>query len=221
MYKAKFENPQPPSFLPANSGSYSADSTTTSRYLSNLSCAPGVIKLITVSGVLDYRSVKSASDFSYSAPSYAGSGYRIIGDAGGNDLTATSFTLTLICFKAFIDPFFSSGVHLAMTSALSAAATISASIRKHCSEKVAAEWHTRRVSTSYTRYIIAFLLFLIRIHNLHRFQVVVLSAYKQIRSQSDDILSDIDEDNYDRAFGFLRPSRFTFLNLFHWSLCYI
>lgn len=27
--------------------------------------------------------VRSASDFSYSAPSYAGEGYRIIGDAGG------------------------------------------------------------------------------------------------------------------------------------------
>lgn len=38
-----------------------------------------------------------------------------------------------------------------------------------------------------------------------RFQVVVLSAYKQIRSQTDDILSDIDEDNYDRAFAYLRP----------------
>jgi hypothetical protein len=88
MYRAKFEHPQPPSFLPANSGSYSADSTTISRYLSNLTCAPGVIKLITVSGVLDYGSVKSASDFSYSAPSYAGSGYRIIGDAGGNAIVA-------------------------------------------------------------------------------------------------------------------------------------
>lgn len=41
-----------------------------------------------------------------------------------------------------------------------------------------------------------------------RFQVVVLSAYKQIRSQSVDILSDIDEDNYDRAFSFLRPGKF-------------
>jgi len=40
-----------------------------------------------------------------------------------------------------------------------------------------------------------------------RFQVVVLSAYKQIRAQSDDILSDIDEDNYDRAFSFLRPGK--------------
>jgi len=35
----------------------------------------------------------------------------------------------------------------------------------------------------------------------------VLSAYKQIRAQSTDVLSDIDEDNYDRAFGFLRPGQ--------------
>ena len=40
-----------------------------------------------------------------------------------------------------------------------------------------------------------------------RFQVVVLSAYKQIRAQSTDVLSDINEDNYDRAFGFLRPGQ--------------
>jgi len=117
-------------------------------------------------------SVKSATDFSYSAPLYGDCGYRIIGDAG-----------------AFIDPFFSSGVHLALTSALSAASTICASIRGNCTEAVAADWHTKRVSTSYTR-----------------FQVVVLSAYKQIRSsQSADVLSDINEDNFDRAFSFLRP----------------
>ncbi|GLB37388.1 putative tryptophan halogenase [Lyophyllum shimeji] len=146
-------------------------STMTARYLSNLSLAPGVVRLITASGHLVERSVKSASDFSYSAPSYAGKNYRIVGDAG-----------------AFIDPFFSSGVHLALTSALSAAATICASIRGDCCESDAADWHTKRVSTSYTR-----------------FQVVVLSAYKQIRAQSVDILSDIDEDNYDRAFSFLRP----------------
>ena len=48
---------------------------------------------------------------------------------------------------------------------------------------------------------------------LFRFQVVVLSAYKQIRAQSDDILSDINEDNYDRAFSFLRPGE-----LFAWEL---
>lgn len=35
--------------------------------------------------------------------------------------------------------------------------------------------------------------------------MVVLSAYKQIRAQNVDVLSDISEDNYDRAFAFLRP----------------
>jgi len=40
-----------------------------------------------------------------------------------------------------------------------------------------------------------------------RFQVVVLSAYKQIRAQNISVLSDIDEDNYDRAFAFFRPGQ--------------
>ncbi|KAF8629421.1 hypothetical protein AX15_003471 [Amanita polypyramis BW_CC] len=146
-------------------------SSTTSRYISNLSLAPGLVELVNPHGRLLQGSVRSGSDFSYSAPSYAGNGYRIIGDAA-----------------AFIDPFFSSGIHLALTSALSAASSICASIRGHCSELQAAEWHSRRVATSYTR-----------------FQVVVLSAYKQIRAQNVDVLSDISEDNYDRAFAFLRP----------------
>lgn len=38
-----------------------------------------------------------------------------------------------------------------------------------------------------------------------RFLVVVMSAYKQIRSQSMDILSDVDEEDFDRAFNILRP----------------
>ena len=42
-------------------------------------------------------------------------------------------------------------------------------------------------------------------HALSRFQVVVLSAYKQICAQNTNVLSDIDEDNFDRALGFLRP----------------
>lgn len=94
-----------------------------------------------------------------------------------------------------------------MTSALSAAATICASIRGHCSEATAAEWHTRRVSTSYTRSVNPSIPSSKCFKKYYRFQVVVLSAYKQIRSQSDDILSDIDEDNYDRAFSFLRPGK--------------
>ncbi|TFK75466.1 FAD/NAD(P)-binding domain-containing protein [Pluteus cervinus] len=151
-------------------GSTGASTPILDKYLSNLQLAPSIVKLVTENGRLD-GTVQFASDYSYSAPSYAGAGYRIVGDAG-----------------AFIDPFFSSGVHLALTSALSAASSICASIRGQCSEAFAALWHTKRVATSYTR-----------------FQIVVLSAYKQIRAQSDGVLSDVDEDNYDRAFSFLRP----------------
>jgi hypothetical protein len=43
----------------------------------------------------------------------------------------------------------------------------------------------------------------VRLYN--RFQLVVLSAYKQIRAQKVDILSDVDEDGFDRAFTLLRP----------------
>jgi flavine halogenase len=38
-----------------------------------------------------------------------------------------------------------------------------------------------------------------------RFLVVVLSAYKQMRSQENSVLSDFDEDNFDRAFDIIRP----------------
>lgn len=124
-----------------------------SRYLSTLSLAPGLVNLITTAGKMVKGSVKSATDFSYSAPSYAGPNYRIIGDAGGGGLRVISSQMLLAhYFPAFIDPFFSSGVHLALTSALSAAATICASIRGDCSESDAMQWHTNRFSTSYTRY---------------------------------------------------------------------
>jgi flavin-dependent dehydrogenase len=55
--------------------------------------------------------------------------------------------------SAFIDPFFSSGIHLAMTSGLSATASICAAIRGDCSEVEAAAWHTKRFSLSYTRFV--------------------------------------------------------------------
>ncbi|KAG6872946.1 hypothetical protein C0995_004830 [Termitomyces sp. Mi166 len=164
IFDSKLKQPLPPSPFSHPSTSNPTNSKIIACYLSTLALAPGVVRLITSRGSMVEGSLKSASDFSYSAASYAGNNYRIVGDAGG------------------------SGIHLALTSALSASATICASIRGHCTESSAAEWHTRRVSTSYTR-----------------FQVVVLSAYKQIRAQNMDILSDIDEDNYDRAFAFLRP----------------
>ncbi|KAI5831782.1 FAD/NAD(P)-binding domain-containing protein [Schizophyllum commune Tattone D] len=146
-------------------------STMTSRYLAALGNAPQVVELLTDQGRMVEDSVKSASDYSYKATEHAGPNFRICGDAG-----------------AFIDPCFSSGIHLALTSAMSAAASICAAIRGDCTEEAAGEWHTERVMTSYTR-----------------FQLVVLSAYKQFRNQAEDVLSDIDEDNFDRAFAMFRP----------------
>ncbi|KAF9783765.1 FAD/NAD(P)-binding domain-containing protein [Thelephora terrestris] len=153
--------------------------SSTRRYLETLELAPGLKKLLGGGELInhigsdddDTKLVHSTSDYSYSADRYSGEGWRIIGDAG-----------------AFVDPFFSSGIHLAFTGALSAAISISASIKGDCTEKEAADWHTERVATSFTRFLI-----------------VVLSAYKQMRSQGDSILSDVGEDNFDRAFRFFRP----------------
>ncbi|TFY79281.1 hypothetical protein EWM64_g4732 [Hericium alpestre] len=115
--------------------------------------------------------IRTASDFSYSAASYAGEGFRISGDAG-----------------AFIDPWFSTGVHLAMTGALSAAASIATVVRGECSEAEAAAFHSQRIAVSYTRLLI-----------------VVLSTYQQMQEQNLDVISDIGEDTFDKAFEHLRP----------------
>ncbi|KAG1720058.1 putative halogenase [Suillus lakei] len=144
------------------------------HYIEELSRAPGVLKLIekgTLRNDGTPEAVKSASDFSYSASSYAGDHFRLAGDSG-----------------AFIDPFFSSGVHLAFTGGLSAALTIAASIRGLCSEEDAQRWHTSKIATSYTRFLL-----------------VVLGTYKQIRNQTMPVMSDVDEDNFDRAFDLIRP----------------
>lgn len=144
-------------------------------YRQTLELAPGLLALIGDARLVS--GVKSAPDYSYSASSYAFPYARIVGDAG-----------------CFIDPYFSSGVHLAITSGLCAATTICASIRGHCDEPTAPEWHTKKFSDAYTRFLL-----------------VVLSAYRQIRHQDEPVLSDIDEDNFDRAFSFFRPSQYLVL----------
>jgi len=83
MYNDSAKLPSPPSPFSPEATPNPNNSTMVSRYLSNLSLAPGLVALITPAGRMVEGSVKSASDFSYSAPSYAGSHYRIIGDAGG------------------------------------------------------------------------------------------------------------------------------------------
>ncbi|CAK5265597.1 unnamed protein product [Mycena citricolor] len=150
VYAERIKSPVPKHSFPISAVPDATESVALSHYLFSLSLAPGALALITKKGKMSAKGIQSASDYSYTAKSYADAGYRIVGDAG--------------------------------------ALTICASMRGHCSEIVAADWHTKRVSTSYTR-----------------FQVVVLSAYKQIRAQSDDVLSDVNEANFDRALRELRP----------------
>ncbi|KZT41684.1 FAD/NAD(P)-binding domain-containing protein [Sistotremastrum suecicum HHB10207 ss-3] len=119
----------------------------------------------------DGPAVKSATDYSYAATCYSGDHFRLVGDAA-----------------AFIDPFFSSGVHLAFTGALAAAASIASSVRGEVTEEEAGAYHDAKVGVSYTRFLL-----------------VVMAAYKQIRSQDSPVLSDINEDNFDRAFDIIRP----------------
>ncbi|KAF8525580.1 putative halogenase [Hysterangium stoloniferum] len=155
----------------------SGDGSLRAHYLHELNKIPGILKLMTSHAELvevgkdGGPGVRQASDFSYSAGSYAGPYFRIVGDA-----------------SAFIDPFFSSGVHLGFSSGLSAAATIASSIRGETSESECAHFHDVKVGVSYTRFL-----------------VVVLAAYKQMHALHEAVLFDLDEDNYDRAFELIRP----------------
>ena len=83
IYNDNAKLPTPPSPFSTEAPPNATDSTMVSRYFFNLSFTPGLVALITPAGRMVEGSVKSASDYSYSAPSYAGSHYRIIGDAGG------------------------------------------------------------------------------------------------------------------------------------------
>lgn len=141
-------------------------------YLDCLQSAPGILKVLGDGELVS--DIKNASDWSYSASAYASPHIRVAGDAG-----------------CFIDPFFSSGVHLALSSGLSAATTICAARRGDCDEATAAQWHSTKVGEGYTRFLL-----------------VVLSALKQIRNGDEAVLSDFDEDGFDRAFGFFRPSKY-------------
>jgi len=156
-------------YIPLHDGSVSVgvvmneDSSTALRkqrsslkehYLLQLELVPS-IKALLGDAVFDEKkvspSLQIATDYSYFAEKHAGPGYRIIGDAG-----------------AFIDPFFSSGVHLSLAGALSAVATICGELRDGLSEQKAAEFHAEKVRIGYTRFVF-----------------VVVGVYKAIHNQKE------------------------------------
>ncbi|KAK7028532.1 Sulochrin halogenase [Favolaschia claudopus] len=147
------------------------DSSLYGHYMRALECAPNVKAMLSEAQIIEKDgklSVNTASDYSYHADSYAGPHYRLVGDAG--------------------DPYLSSGVHLAISSGLSAAASICASMRGDFPEQDAIRFHNAKVDTSYTRFVL-----------------IIRSVYEHIRSQEATTLSAADEDNFDRAFAQFRP----------------
>lgn len=145
--------------------------STVDFYKQCLSLSPIILGLLSEAELSS--PIRAASDWSYSASCYAGPNFRIVGDAG-----------------CFIDPFFSSGLHLAVAAGLSAAMTIQAARRGDCDETTAAKWHSSKVTEGYTRFLL-----------------VVVMTLKQIHRGSEPLLSDFDQDGFDRAFGFFTPSK--------------
>ncbi len=83
--------PLPASFASVPSNQSRHHATLADKYLTFLHLAPGVQELMGDEAELvkvcdengEAPAARSASDFSYSADSYAGEGWRLVGDAGG------------------------------------------------------------------------------------------------------------------------------------------
>jgi 2-polyprenyl-6-methoxyphenol hydroxylase-like FAD-dependent oxidoreductase len=81
--------------------------------------------------------VHMESDYSYTSDRFSGPGYLLCGDAA-----------------CFLDPLLSSGVHLAMVSALTAAASITAVVRGKVSEERAVNFFETSYRRAYLRYLV-------------------------------------------------------------------
>ncbi|KAK7736711.1 hypothetical protein SLS53_006921 [Cytospora paraplurivora] len=115
--------------------------------------------------------MRQASDWSYSASAYAGPYFRIVGDAA-----------------AFVDPYFSSGVHLALTNGLAAAVSVQASRRGQADERAAAKWHATKVAENYTRLLL-----------------IVMAVQRQLRLKQEQLITTDAEDGFDVAFKAIQP----------------
>ncbi|OKL55388.1 hypothetical protein UA08_09365 [Talaromyces atroroseus] len=138
-------------------------------YADYLNLVPGIKSLLADAEIV--ADLKQASDWSYSASAYAGPHFRVIGDAG-----------------CFVDPYFSSGVHLALTSGLSAAVSVQASRRGQADERSAAKWHTTKVSEGYTRFLL-----------------LVMTVLRQLRMKEAHLITTEEEEGFDMAFKKIQP----------------
>ena len=118
-------------------------------YMRGVNGCPTIVKML--EGAEITKEVEVWNDYSYVAENFSGPNYRLAGDAAG-----------------FIDPFFSTGVHMAGLGALSAAASICAVIRGDVEENEAIEFHEHCIRRSY-----------------NRLMLTVGGFYKQMRNQEE------------------------------------
>jgi len=90
-------------------------------------CAPATLE----------SEVKVEGDYSYAAESFCGPGYFLCGDAA-----------------CFLDPLLSTGVHLAMLSAMLSAASIASLLRGEVSEEAALAFFEQSYRQSYLRFLV-------------------------------------------------------------------
>jgi hypothetical protein len=138
-------------------------------YDDGLRTSPDVTKLIR-DGKREGE-VRVWKDYSYLATRFSGPRLRLAGDAAG-----------------FIDPLFSSGVHLAFLGALSSAATICSEARGTLRPAEAERFHERCLRQAYTRFL-----------------VMVAGFYRQLRNQNEIVLHDITTENFQLAFDLIQP----------------
>jgi flavin-dependent dehydrogenase len=138
-------------------------------YRDGLARAPQVTTML--AGAEMVQPVRTWRDYSYISDSFGGPGYRLVGDAA-----------------AFIDPLFSTGVHLAFLGAVSAAAGIASELRGEVDQTTAIGFHDRCIRKAYVR-----------------FAVIVSGMYKQIRQQDELVLYGIDKKDFRRAFDVILP----------------
>ena len=117
--------------------------------------------------------LKTETDYSYAADSFSGSGFFLVGAAA-----------------CFLDPLLSSGVHLAMFSAMLAAASITSIERGDVSEEEAALFFEKGYRQAYLR----FLVFLSAFYDINRGKESYFWEAQRLTQQ------DVDEQNLKQAF---------------------
>lgn len=104
-------------------------------YLSAIADCPCVAELLAPGELAS--PVKVEQDYSYTADSFCGPGYFLLGDAA-----------------CFLDPLLSTGVHLATLSATLAAASLASVLRNEVTEKQASSYYDRGFRHTYLRLLV-------------------------------------------------------------------